>query len=306
MMVNFQHLVDQAMNSSDRAGLRPVIEKELLHYDILFALDHAGLLQGLTFQGGTSLRLCYGSSRFSEDLDFAGGVDFTNIELMRISDVLQDYLGNRYGLEINVKSPKELRTLAENQGITIDKWQVSVTTNPGQNHMPRQRIKIEVANIPAYTKTVQPLERNYSFLPDGYQDVLIPVETLDEIMADKLVAFPASTDRIRHRDVWDLRFLSQQGAKPDVELVRKKVADYGIVDWELKLAAAVTNIVTVANSVEFRSEMERFIARDAWERTFARDGFTDLLGRRNQALLQEVHKAFAPTPAPDTDVDFRM
>ena len=79
MMVNFQHLVDQAMNSSDRAGLRPVIEKELLHYDILFALDHAGLLQGLTFQGGTSLRLCYGSSRFSEDLDFAGGVDFTNI-----------------------------------------------------------------------------------------------------------------------------------------------------------------------------------------------------------------------------------
>lgn len=98
---------------------------------------------------------------------------------MRISDVLQDYLGNRYGLEINVKSPKELRTLPENQGITIDKWQVSVTTNPGQNHMSRQRIKIEVANIPAYTKTVQPLERNYSFLPDGYQDVLIPVETFE-------------------------------------------------------------------------------------------------------------------------------
>ena len=288
MMVNFQQLVDQAMTSPDRAGLRPVIEKELLHYDILFALDHAGLLKGLTFQGGTSLRLCYGSQRFSEDLDFAGGLDFTNAELMRISDVLQDYLGKRYGLEINVKS------------------QVSVTTSPGQNHIPRQRIKIEVANIPAYTRTVQSLERNYNFLPDGYQDVLIPVETLDEIMADKLVAFPASTDRIRHRDVWDLRFLSQQGAKPDVELVRKKVADYGIVDWEPKLAAAVTNIVTVANSAEFRSEMERFIARDAWERTFARDGFTDFLGRRNQALLQEVHNAFAPIPAPDTNVDFRM
>ncbi|CDG92427.1 hypothetical protein XBP1_330002 [Xenorhabdus bovienii str. puntauvense] len=28
------------------------------------------------FQGGTSLSLCYGGNRFSEDLDFAGGKDF--------------------------------------------------------------------------------------------------------------------------------------------------------------------------------------------------------------------------------------
>lgn len=305
MTVNFQQLVDQAM-TSDRAGLRPVIEKELLHYDILFAMDDAGLLKGLTFQGGTSLRLCYGSSRFSEDLDFAGGVNFTNAELVQISEVLKDYLGKRYGLEVNVKPPKEVRELPENQGITIDKWQVVVTTNPGQNHMPRQRIKIEVANIPAYTRTVQSLERNYDFLPDGYQDVLIPVEELHEIMADKLVAFPASTKRVRHRDLWDLRFLSQKGAKPDIDLVRKKVVDYGIEDWEPKLAAAVSNIVTVANSAEFRSEMERFIARDAWTRTFAKDGFTDFLGKSNQALFVEVHNAFAPNPATDTDVDFRM
>ncbi|HET6629122.1 MAG TPA: nucleotidyl transferase AbiEii/AbiGii toxin family protein, partial [Woeseiaceae bacterium] len=46
---------------------RPVVEKELLHYDILFALDTEGLLDPLTFQGGTSLRLCYGAQRFSED-----------------------------------------------------------------------------------------------------------------------------------------------------------------------------------------------------------------------------------------------
>ena len=53
--------------------MRPVIEKEILHYDILFCLDQAGLLKDLVFQGGTCLRLCYGANRFSEDLDFAGG-----------------------------------------------------------------------------------------------------------------------------------------------------------------------------------------------------------------------------------------
>lgn len=58
--------------------MRAVVEKELLHYDLLFVLDRGGLLDNLTFQGGTALRLCYGSSRLSEDLDFLGGKDFSS------------------------------------------------------------------------------------------------------------------------------------------------------------------------------------------------------------------------------------
>ena len=69
---NFQVLVERAMTAGGRERMRPVIEKELLHYDILFALEMEDLLDTLTFQGGTALRLCYGSQRFSEDLDFVG------------------------------------------------------------------------------------------------------------------------------------------------------------------------------------------------------------------------------------------
>ena len=79
---DFMTLVDQAMSLPGRAKMRPVIEKELLHYDILFTLDNKGLLDKLTFQGGTSLRLCYGASRFSEDLDFAGGRNFASKVLL--------------------------------------------------------------------------------------------------------------------------------------------------------------------------------------------------------------------------------
>ncbi|TGO02629.1 hypothetical protein PN36_21625 [Candidatus Thiomargarita nelsonii] len=73
---DFPLLVEQAMSLPGRANMRSVIEKELLHYDILFTLDRKGLLDKLTFQGGTSLRLCYGAPRFSEVLDFAGGRNF--------------------------------------------------------------------------------------------------------------------------------------------------------------------------------------------------------------------------------------
>jgi len=74
---DFNGLVELAMKRPGLAAMRPVVEKEILHYDIFQALDTAGLLRGLVFQGGTSLRLCRGSQRFSEDLDFAGGKDFT-------------------------------------------------------------------------------------------------------------------------------------------------------------------------------------------------------------------------------------
>ncbi|WP_208324605.1 nucleotidyl transferase AbiEii/AbiGii toxin family protein [Modicisalibacter xianhensis] len=44
-------------------------------------MDHEGLLDSLTFQGGTFLRLCQSSLRFSEDLDFAGDWDFRSEEV---------------------------------------------------------------------------------------------------------------------------------------------------------------------------------------------------------------------------------
>ncbi|MGB1310195.1 MAG: hypothetical protein ACPG47_03245 [Leucothrix sp.] len=55
--VNFNSLVERVLETNGDSGNRPVIEKELLHYDILFALDQAGLLDEIVFQGGTSLKL---------------------------------------------------------------------------------------------------------------------------------------------------------------------------------------------------------------------------------------------------------
>ncbi|MEM8194358.1 nucleotidyl transferase AbiEii/AbiGii toxin family protein, partial [Morganella morganii] len=43
---------------------------------------------------------------------------------------------------------------------------------------------------------------------------VVQVENLTEIMADKLVSFPATTRYIRYRDMWDLVWLHQQGAEP--------------------------------------------------------------------------------------------
>ena len=219
---NFSHLVNLAMQDPNSAGLRAVVEKELLHHDILFALDKNGFLNSLVFQGGTSLRLCYGASRYSEDLDFAGGIDFTSAALADMKSCIEQSIGERYGLEVAVKEPKQLKQDPKYAELNIDKWQISVVTSPGLKGLPKQRIKLEVANVPAYTKEPRPLLSNYDFLPDGYKDTLILTETLDEVMADKIISLPATQKYVRHRDIWDLAWQQQQGANLDIELVRKE------------------------------------------------------------------------------------
>jgi predicted nucleotidyltransferase component of viral defense system len=85
---DFKQYVEMALKNTDLATMRPVVEKELMHYEILNALDEEGLLKSLVFQGGTSLRLCRGSDRFSEDLDFAGGKDFSSASMEKIKDCI--------------------------------------------------------------------------------------------------------------------------------------------------------------------------------------------------------------------------
>ena len=74
----FDRLVDEALNNQPHlSSLRIVVEKELLHHDILRVLNQNHLLTNLTFIGGTCLRTCYGGIRLSEDLDFTGGKVFS-------------------------------------------------------------------------------------------------------------------------------------------------------------------------------------------------------------------------------------
>ncbi|MFC3118445.1 nucleotidyl transferase AbiEii/AbiGii toxin family protein [Jhaorihella thermophila] len=72
-------------------------------------MHQRGYFKHLVFQGETCLRLIYGSNRFSEDLDFVGGVDFDQSVVDGLADTISSYLTARYGLSVRVKAPKKKR-----------------------------------------------------------------------------------------------------------------------------------------------------------------------------------------------------
>lgn len=288
---NFNLLVDKAMAVKGQSHMRPVIAKELLHYDILFALEKEGYLDQLTFQGGTSLRLCYGAARFSEDLDFVGGRDFDSAKVMGIKSCIERYIGDRYALEVDVKEPKDIAKESAYAGIHVDKWQVRITTSPESKDLPKQRIKLEVANIPAYSREPKAVMQHYDFLPDGYDDMLIMTESLDEIMADKVVSLVSCERYVRHRDIWDLRWLKQHGAILNIDYVVSKIDDYRIDHYSEKLTRMINRLDEIVRGVAFRDEMTRFLPADVQERTMKKEKFVTFLINENKALLEEVGRA---------------
>jgi predicted nucleotidyltransferase component of viral defense system len=287
---DFNTLVELAMAAGDYAHMRPVIEKELLHYDILHSLDRHRLLDHLVFQGGTCLRLCHGAPRFSGNLDFVGGTSFNATDLRALADCIERDIGQRYELEVIVKPPRSLQHDPDHGDIRVDKWQISVITAPDRPDIPRQRIKLEVAVIPAWTREVNALKRNYDFLPDGYEDILIPSESLDEIMADKLISLINCRRFIRHRDIWDLRWLSQHGAKPNQALLKHKIEDYRIENWPEWAEEMRANLPTIIHGKEFHSTLNRFIPIDVQSRTLARQGFLDHLTQTTDRLIHQAQQ----------------
>lgn len=285
--VEFNKLVNLALNSSDRIHLKPIIEKEILHYDILFCLKEAGILEKLTFQGGTSLRLCYGGSRFSEDLDFAGGKGF-NLEIMQhIKKCIEEYLNERYELPVAVEEPEQL-IHSDNQ-IHVHKWQVKITTNPGRRDLPKQLIKIEIANIDAYSSEPIFLNSNYIFLPDKYRDIFLLVESLDEIMTDKIVAFINTEKYIRYRDIWDLHFILQKGGKHHLTWLHNKIKDYNISHFKQKIESMRFRLPEIIEGDIFLREMNRFLPKDIQKNTIESVLFKKALIKQLQSLFERVY-----------------
>jgi len=298
---DFDKLVERAIQQMPGSSLmRPVVEKEILHYDIFKALNSEKLLDSLVFQGGTSLRLCRGSSRFSEDLDFVGGREFNVMQMSRIKECIEAHIGERYDLNVRVRPPQEQRANEKKQKVSVQSWMVTVETRPGNSALPTQKIKIEIANTVAYTKEPVPLKLNYDFL-DFSETISVPTESLSEVLADKIVTFPCSlidkngnpaaahSAKIRYRDIWDMSWLLRNGASLIPEFVNSKVNnDYGISRFDYLLENAIHRIQEIVSSKQFVDQMSRFIDAESVQKSVKDSVFVKQLEIDITSLLSNM------------------
>jgi len=262
----FDQLVDEALRSrAELTPLRPVVEKELLHHDILREMSEAGLLSGLTFIGGTCLRACYGSARLSEDLDFTGGSDFKRSDFAGLARVLTERLQTRYGLPVSVSEPVKASG-------NVSTWKLTIETRPGQNHLPAQRIHVDICAIPSHDPRPMML-RNLYRIDLGTSGLILQAESREEILADKIVALAFRGNRIKNRDLWDIAWLTQQDVELPTKFICMKIHDHLREEAEF-ISSLQDRIASLKAEPErrqdFLKEMRRFLpavtARDTIEK----------------------------------------
>ncbi len=295
----FERLVAAAVeNQRGLAPLQVVVEKELLHHDIIREMSKSGLLKRLTFIGGTCLRACYGSNRLSEDLDFTGGHDFSRESLASLASVLTRQLKVKYDLRVDVSEPIR-------ESGNVETWKLKMATRPDQPGLPMQRIHIDICALPSYDRQPMVLRNHYG-VDMGTSGLIIQAQSKKEILADKIVAFALRSNRIKNRDLWDIGWLKQQNIKLPIALVWQKVTDrhYDAAEF-INLLSERTEILLAdpQQHKNFVDEMKRFLPSEIVRDTVTKNDFWKYLGG---LIQEEVSSIIVSRQRNDSDIEFKM
>lgn len=114
----------------------------------------------------------------------------------------------------------------------------------------------------------------------------------DTCASSKLISLVNCQKYVRHRDIWDLRWLKQKKAQINIEYIKSKVKDYSVENYLGKLDARIEDIKSIVEGKAFNDEVTRFIPIDVQTRTLKKERFLSYLANEITTMLQEVKSLF--------------
>jgi predicted nucleotidyltransferase component of viral defense system len=180
---------------------------EWLHVESLAAILslHSWTPGRFAFQGGTALHLCYGSPRFSEDLDFL---------LLDIKDLE----GFAQHLSVHLSMAALIRVPGSSIKVTANSHNAERNPMLFEARFQHPQVMTKLVVKLEFFKTPQPLMTPYRTelrQPRGMHSAyvmqipgLVPTAEASEIVLDKIHAFPHRA-YLKYRDVFDLWWLRQ-------------------------------------------------------------------------------------------------
>lgn len=259
-------------SESEKQGLPPgQVLQEKTQKAILTVLSEEKVFKHLVFQGGTCLRIFYDTKRLSEDLDFVLREGGTQYDLVQWHEAITQFVSKYFPFFTNVQFFLQKSS---------SKLQRTVLRADGTQQEQTTRIHLELAFVPSHCNEIKDMEF-YPYIS------AVRVETLEEILADKILAL-MSRDYIKGRDLWDLHYLLYETdhAIP-WELVTKKIADYEIgLDVKENVYPTLEH-VSKKGEQKLRQEMKRFLPTPVFQ---AYAGKFDVLV---QEIVKKIRKEYA-------------
>ena len=174
-------------------------------------------------------------------------------------------------------------------GIGVNTWRVAFEILPVRSGIPKQMIKLDIDNSPTYTKVPRAVAENYGVVCESR--MLLHVQSREEILASKFVAFAASVatrNRPRFRDIWDMHWLAGNGTAIRNDLVRAKMGDHRIESVWMETAASHAG--GIVGSAEFAAEMRRFLLPHVAVQTLDNPLYMEFLASETERLFRTAYR----------------
>lgn len=222
LIENTKEIIKKNFNNEN--SLFPLIMKCLFHDGIMNSLDESGILEYMTFHGGTCLQRIYGSSRLSEDLDFCMNKNVSELNEFKnfchnFEDVLKTNFAKFYNIDesdIFLRNPKNNMSIAREGDVFT--WKIGVIVTLGEQ---RQVIKIDIENTKSLTSEYKKFERiSGDFI--STKDIYLKAEKTDEILVNKFISI-YQRNRIQYRDFYDIGFLSKFNKQINKKIFFEKI-----------------------------------------------------------------------------------
>lgn len=269
--------------------------KEELHYVVLDFVYNSKMYSHLVMYGGTLLRIVYGLSRMSEDLDFQTDKKF---DFRKFSDDCAGYFKTTYAFDISIQKKTERITGTDYAYINFP-YILEEIGMKGHGIPTVLKIRFDVnffKNTSKFAVETIPITRGtYAFSIKTY-----PIATL---MASKIAAVILRTKRgigggmadCKPRDIFDLDWYMGKKIIPDIEYLKaiheragKSIVIRNVLDVFDMLRIRVPNL----DDTLFKNDLWRFFYNpteyDDWHRNW-RQRFMQLINS------YETHKVKALT-----------
>ena len=275
------------------------LESELLSMAVFHVIHRFGLLpDDAVFIGGTALRLCHGSPRFSEDLHF-----HTPRFAPRTLDrgTLAVETEKLTGCRISVSTPT-------GSGSTLARVSAEVPGRDRSQRRPRMKIDLgEGLQVDARPEIIT-LKMARGSVP-GMGDVgdafSFRTSSKEEVFADKHLALVGRRRRIKHRDLFDLLWLRHRGVDFRPDIVAAKVVNVDKRQFAAILRQRAKAGRDAISNGSYQAEMEHFLPSDSsWllaepeRREGMADGFETLVLDHAKLVDKELSRIVTgPPPA---------
>lgn len=232
--------------------------KEIVQEIILFSLWRAGFFEVAAFQGGTSLRILHGLSRFSEDIDFIlikPDGDFSwQPYLEQLVETCKEFGLKPEALD-KKHMDKPIRTALIKDASIANQLNLSFMNNQNGRKL---TIKLEIDCNPP-----QGSHFDYAYL-DFPVDFEVCHQDISSNFALKTHAL-LCRGYLKGRDWYDFSWYIRQGATPNLTLLKNAIEQYG--PWQgqdldvdrIWFVSALGDKISSINWKDAASDVERFL-----------------------------------------------